>query len=730
MEHGGEFQPREVGDYVVNEYIGSGSFAVVWRAKHKHHGHEVAIKEIATRKHNKKVLESLELEIDILKKINHPNIVRLHDIVRVPGKIYICLEYCPGGDLSTYIQCHGRVSEDIARHFMRQIGSGLTMLREHHVIHRDLKPQNLLLSTNDSNAVLKIADFGFARPLQPQGLAETMCGSPLYMAPEIMLEQKYDAKADLWSVGTILFQLVTGKTPFSGSNHLQLKHNILKSKELSFPQEVGSLNPSCIDLCRKLLRQNPVERLTFEEFFNHEFLQVAKLDVSSKLTRPTSGLDKESFMLGGNSLSDIGESSQEDCLPFPLDDDIQGQVGGLSSSSNKNIFTVFNSSGFGGTGLVAGRNSSANSPIGKELLSGSIEADMKHQILFPTNKQERPTNTNLFKYPAADVEREFINTPSSKELDTFEYIDQEYVIVPATSTELSYSSLTASGLGQLVNKFVGSPTKHVRRIQAISAPLAIAGAAVDLVGSSGSPGNHSSIRSGTSPGSVDLVDVLDQPSIDPRTRLQSLTCCAYTITELANEKLKAEKQLEAFSLQLVCLAIWKKALHVCHDWAASATEGSSSPDWNDSNEVLNRNSNITRISEELDFHGAAAACSQMEREFLIAVECAERFRFAPLDVNAEMPNAMEGIFQEALHLGRRGAVNELLSNMNEAASLYSKSATMFHFLLVEATSLSLNPLFFLSTSDRHRLRRYIDVLTIRQSQCSMNMPHPEGLQSA
>ncbi|OMO97325.1 hypothetical protein COLO4_14716 [Corchorus olitorius] len=126
---------RVVGDYLVGRQIGSGSFSVVWHARHRVHGTEVAIKEIVTGRLNKKLQDSLMSEIFILKKIIHPNIIRLHDII-----------------------------------------------------------ENLLLSTNDSSAVLKIADFGFARSLQPRGLAETLCGSPLYMAPEIMQMQKYDAK--------------------------------------------------------------------------------------------------------------------------------------------------------------------------------------------------------------------------------------------------------------------------------------------------------------------------------------------------------------------------------------------------------------------------------------------------------------------------------------------------------------------------------------------------------
>lgn len=185
---------RMIGDYSIGKQIGSGSFSVVWHARHRVHGTDVAIKEIAIGRLNKKLQESLMSEIVILKQIHHPNIIRLHDIIEVPGKIHLVLEYCRGGDLFMYIQSHGRVPESTAKHFMQQLAAGLKVLRENHLVHRDLKPQNLLLSSGDNNSVLKIADFGFARSLQPRGLAETLCGSPLYMAPEIMQLQKYDAK--------------------------------------------------------------------------------------------------------------------------------------------------------------------------------------------------------------------------------------------------------------------------------------------------------------------------------------------------------------------------------------------------------------------------------------------------------------------------------------------------------------------------------------------------------
>ncbi|KAL4583543.1 hypothetical protein LXL04_008120 [Taraxacum kok-saghyz] len=134
------------------------------------------------------------------------------------GKIHLVLEYCKGGDLSMFIQRRqGRIPKSTSLHLMQQLAAGLKVLRDNQIIHRDLKPRNLLLSSNEDSSTLKIADFGFLR-----GLAETLCGSPLYMAPDIMQLHKYGAKADLWSVGTILFQLVTGRTPFTGNNKIQV----------------------------------------------------------------------------------------------------------------------------------------------------------------------------------------------------------------------------------------------------------------------------------------------------------------------------------------------------------------------------------------------------------------------------------------------------------------------------------------------------------------------------
>ncbi|MEW5316187.1 MAG: hypothetical protein WDW38_007573 [Sanguina aurantia] len=164
------------------------------------------------------------------------------------------------------------MSEDIARYFLLQLAEGMKEMRVHNLIHRDLKPQNLLLSDSTAQPLLKIADFGFARDLQPQGLAETLCGSPLYMAPEILRYHKYDAKADLWSVGTILFELLSGKPPFNGANHIQLLQNIERGDARLPPALAATLGPAVSSLLHGLLRRNPIERISFEEFFSHPFL--------------------------------------------------------------------------------------------------------------------------------------------------------------------------------------------------------------------------------------------------------------------------------------------------------------------------------------------------------------------------------------------------------------------------------------------------------------------------
>ncbi|KAJ7950250.1 Kinase family protein [Quillaja saponaria] len=700
---------RVVGDYIVGRQIGSGSFSVVWHGRHKVHGTEVAIKEIVTGRLNKKLQESLMSEIFILKRINHPNIIHLYDIVEAPGKIHLVLEYCRGGDLSVYIQRHGRMPEATAKHFMRQLAAGLQVLRDNNLIHRDLKPQNLLLSTNDDKSVLKIADFGFARSLQPRGLAETLCGSPLYMAPEIMQLQKYDAKADLWSVGAILFQLGTGRTPFTGNNQIQLLQNIVKSTELCFPSDTQELSSECKDLCRKLLRRNPVERLTFEEFFNHPFLSQKQQEQDESLSH--------SLRIGGgfpscdaDPLRSTKESSQEDCLPFFLDDDGGGPDG--SSSLLRRKSSMKSTYGF------ALDKADAVTTASKNIEPTTRYGSFAHRLDNTGVRLDscRPSDRNLID-PLKSVDQKSMNIPS-RVADSLETIDQDYVIVSGPSMEVSSSSLSASKRS-LSPRRSESPTQVSSNTNTTSsAPMPIIGTATSNtfhIGSSESQGS----APGTSQGSVDTKDALENPSTHCMIRIKSLQQCASAIRELVTEKIEVGRQLEAFSIQLVILAIWKQALHICHTKAASAMEGSPSRETTTSRKISNKkhvspNPNTEDCLDVDKTLWPEDFSSQIEKEFLMEVEHAEELAKAIEPGNTEMPDAMESIFQSALAFGRHGGVEELMGDVERAAALYSKAVGLLVFLLVEAPSLILNPPFSLTNSDRYRLKTYIDILNNRQ----------------
>ncbi|KAI9070621.1 hypothetical protein K1719_047419 [Acacia pycnantha] len=263
-----------VGDYILKMKIREGSFSTVWRAEHVFSGDEVAVKQVCLSRLNRRLKSSFDCEIDFLSSVNHPNIIGLLEVFQEDGFVYLVLEFCAGGNLASYIQRHGRVQQRIARKFMQHIGSALKIMHYRGIIHRDLKPENILLSSQGDDSVLKIADFGLSRTLHPGESAETVCGSPLYMAPEVLQFQKYDDKADMWSVGAILFELVNGYPPFNGRNNVQLLKNIRSCTCLPFSQRIlSAVDPDCLDMCSRLLCLNPEERLSFDEFSGHRFLR-------------------------------------------------------------------------------------------------------------------------------------------------------------------------------------------------------------------------------------------------------------------------------------------------------------------------------------------------------------------------------------------------------------------------------------------------------------------------
>ncbi|RHY28603.1 hypothetical protein DYB32_005843 [Aphanomyces invadans] len=270
---------------------GRGSYGTVHKAVNLSSGAAVAVKVISKERllRNPQERASIEKEIETMRvaveqyENGHPNIVRLLATKESKSSIFIVLEYCAGGDISYYIKASARgLSMAQTQNYMSQLAAGLQFLRQQHVIHRDLKPANLLLSSkNVASQKVKIADFGFARALENECMAESVVGSPLYMAPELLDYKSYDAKADLWSVGIILFEMVTKSHPFlvvdkvHATNHLALRRNIARYYEkfgrFVIPPDV-SVSDDCAVLLEGLLRRDPQERISFEEFFNAAFL--------------------------------------------------------------------------------------------------------------------------------------------------------------------------------------------------------------------------------------------------------------------------------------------------------------------------------------------------------------------------------------------------------------------------------------------------------------------------
>ncbi|KAF7293085.1 Other ulk ulk protein kinase [Mycena indigotica] len=307
-------EDEELRPYVIGSHIGKGSFATVYKGYNEEDHKTVAIKTVLRSKLSPKLFENLQSEIQILKSLSHRHITKLIDIVRTERNIYLIMEYCAGGDLTNYIKTRGKVEslkyapspgaalqwyphpksggldEIVVRSFLRQLARALKFLRIRHLnlLLNPAPPEELARGHPIGVPILKVADFGFARSLPNAMMAETLCGSPLYMAPEILRYQKYDAKADLWSVGAVLYEMAVGRPPFRAGNHIELLKKIEQSKAIRFPDEdpkVIAKNPNepppvvpddIKRLIKMLLKQLPAERADFQQFFGSMALAKSK----------------------------------------------------------------------------------------------------------------------------------------------------------------------------------------------------------------------------------------------------------------------------------------------------------------------------------------------------------------------------------------------------------------------------------------------------------------------
>jgi len=182
------------------------------------------------------------------------------------------IEYCEGGTLSEYLKAETRLTEEQARGVIADLAEGTKFLQSKNIIHRDLKPENVLLSYGpDGKLILKIADFTFARYIETGDLATTICGTPLYMAPEILITRQYDGKVDLWSLGVMFYEMLVGVVPFAADTIIELIDKINKWNP-AIPSHIKISDP-CKQLIFSLLKKEPKNRIDWDQFFNHEFLK-------------------------------------------------------------------------------------------------------------------------------------------------------------------------------------------------------------------------------------------------------------------------------------------------------------------------------------------------------------------------------------------------------------------------------------------------------------------------
>jgi 5'-AMP-activated protein kinase, catalytic alpha subunit len=260
-----------LGRYEIGRLLGMGTFAKVHHGRDLRTGESVAIK-IISKDQVKRVngmMEQIQREISIMRLVRHPNVVELKEVMATKTRIFVVMELVRGGELFAKV-ANGRVPEDLARHYFKQLISAIDFCHSRGVSHRDLKPENLLL---DENGNLKVSDFGLSalpEQLRHDGLLHTQCGTPAYVAPEVLRNRGYDgARTDVWSCGVILFVLLTGHLPFQHENMMKMYQKIFKSEYQVPPWISGDARR----LISKLLVVDPAKRISIPEIMRHPWMK-------------------------------------------------------------------------------------------------------------------------------------------------------------------------------------------------------------------------------------------------------------------------------------------------------------------------------------------------------------------------------------------------------------------------------------------------------------------------
>ena len=276
----------------MGKTLGQGSFATVKLATSKRDGGKWAIKIIKNQSLGPDDEAALRSEVEVLRSVSHPNIVELQEVFDCSSNFYMVMEVCSGGELFDRITEKDHYTELEAREALKQVAEGLEYCHDRNIVHRDLKPENLLYSGVELNAegaplypdkeeLLKLADFGLAKILNDKTMLHTACGTPGYVAPEILMEIPYSCPVDMWSFGVIAYILLCGFPPFYDDNNSALYRSI-KSGKYDYPSPFwDDVSETARDFVDKLLVLDPVKRFTAKQALAHPFITMEKSSVST-----------------------------------------------------------------------------------------------------------------------------------------------------------------------------------------------------------------------------------------------------------------------------------------------------------------------------------------------------------------------------------------------------------------------------------------------------------------
>lgn len=268
--------------YMLARELGRGAFSIVKLGVNKQTGDNVAVKIVSTKKIQPDELASLHTEIGILQSLEHPNIIKLIEVFEEGSEFYIVTELVQGGELFDRIVSKSHYSEKEARDLIKKLLETLAYMHESNVVHRDLKPENLLLTKDDDDGDIKVADFGFAKKITDLEVQEIPCGTPGYVAPEILRGDQYSKEVDIWSLGVICYVLLAGYPPFYDDDQRNLFKKIKEANYHFHADYWGSISAEVQDLIRKMLTLDQKLRWSARQLLSHPWITAGDEELAGR----------------------------------------------------------------------------------------------------------------------------------------------------------------------------------------------------------------------------------------------------------------------------------------------------------------------------------------------------------------------------------------------------------------------------------------------------------------